>query len=378
MCGIAGILALNVESVSNLGRRLDVMNQLLRHRGPDGDATWSNPSNTMGLVHRRLAIIDLTPSGAQPMTDHAGNWIVFNGEIYNYIELRQELGSENFTTSSDTEVILAAYRKWGADCVNHLRGMFAFAIWNERDRALFCARDRFGIKPFYYTIQDGVFYFASEVKALLPFVNRIETNLDGFKDYLTFQFCLAGKTLFKGVNELLPAHTLTIRDGNLHVQRYWEVYFEPDYDHTASYFEDRLRGLLIDSVQFHLRSDVPVGAYVSGGLDSSAIASISADQQDSSAMMGFTGKFSAYGDEFDESRYARALAEKKGFQLCEQDITAQDFMDNLRKVIYHLDYPVAGPGSSPNLWFRGWRRGIARWSLEGRAATRFSAATPAT
>ncbi|MCC7188720.1 MAG: asparagine synthase (glutamine-hydrolyzing) [Anaerolineales bacterium] len=347
MCGIAGILALNIESVSGLGRRLDVMNQLLRHRGPDGDATWSNPSNMLGLVHRRLAIIDLTPSGAQPMTDHAGNWIVFNGEIYNYIELRQEFSHENFTTSSDTEVILAAYRKWGADCVNHLRGMFAFAIWNERDRTLFCARDRFGIKPFYYTIQDGVFYFASEVKALLPFMSRIETDLDGFKDYLTFQFCLAGKTLFKGVNELSPAHTLTIRDGNLHVQRYWEVYFEPDYDHTASYFEDRLRGLLIDSVQFHLRSDVPVGAYVSGGLDSSAIASISADQQDSSAMMGFTGKFSAYGDEFDESRYARALAEKKGFQLCEQDITAQDFMDNLRKVIYHLDYPVAGPGSFP-------------------------------
>lgn len=347
MCGIAGILALNHEPISGLERKLDVMNQLLRHRGPDGDANWANPSHSMGLVHRRLAIIDLTPSGAQPMTDGHGNWIVFNGEIYNYIEVRRELGSENFTTSSDTEVILASYRTWGADCVNHLRGMFAFVIWNERDRTLFCARDRFGIKPFYYMIQDDVFYFASEVKALLPFVHRIETDLDGFKDYLTFQLCLAGKTLFKGIRELLPSHHMLIKDGSIQTQKYWEVIFEPDFTHTAKYFEDQLRALLVDSVQYHLRSDVPVGAYVSGGLDSSTIASIAADQQDAGAMMGFTGKFASYGNEFDESAYARALSEQKGFQLREQDITAQDFIENIRSVIYHLDYPVAGPGSFP-------------------------------
>jgi asparagine synthase (glutamine-hydrolysing) len=323
------------------------MNRLLRHRGPDGDANWINPTGVLGLVHRRLSIIDLSPAGAQPMTDSMGNWIVFNGEIYNYIEVRRELGLENFSTDSDTEVILASYRKWGADCVNHLRGMFAFVIWNERDHTLFCARDRFGIKPFYYMIQDGTFYFASEVKALLPFTEQIETDLDGFKDYLTFQFCLAGKTLFKGIRELLPAHTLIIRNGELQTNKYWEVFFEPDYEHTAAYFEEHLRALLVDSVQFHLRSDVPVGAYVSGGLDSSAIASISADLQDPSAMMGFTGKFSVHGDDFDESRYARALAGTKGFQLCEQDISARDFMENIRKVIYHLDYPVAGPGSFP-------------------------------
>ena len=347
MCGIAGILALNHEPISGLERKLDVMNRLLRHRGPDGDANWANPSHSMGLVHRRLAIIDLTPSGAQPMTDGHGNWIVFNGEIYNYIEVRRELGSENFTTSSDTEVILASYRTWGADCVNHLRGMFAFVIWNERDRTLFCARDRFGIKPFYYMIQDDVFYFASEVKALLPFVHRIETDLDGFKDYLTFQLCLAGKTLFKGIRELLPSHHMLIKDGSIQTQKYWEVIFEPDFTHTAKYFEDQLRALLVDSVQYHLRSDVPVGAYVSGGLDSSTIASIAADQQDAGAMMGFTGKFASYGNEFDESAYARALSEQKGFQLREQDITAQDFIENIRSVIYHLDYPVAGPGSFP-------------------------------
>ena len=347
MCGIAGIHNLQLQPVPNLAQKLNIMNQLIRHRGPDGDANWSNPASTLGLVHRRLSIIDLSPSGAQPMTDHKGNWIVFNGEIYNYIELRQELGPENFTTSSDTEVTLSAYRKWGTDCVNNFRGMFAFAIWNETDQTLFCARDRFGIKPFYYMIQKNTFYFASEPKALLPFVDQIETDLNGFKDYLTFQFCLSGKTLFKGIGELLPAHHLLVKNGNIQVQRYWEVHFEPDYDHTANYFEEKLRALLLDSVQFHLRSDVPVGAYVSGGLDSSTVASIAADQQDAGAMMGFTGKFSSYGSEFDESLYARALAEQKGFQLCEQDINAQDFIENIRKVIYHLDYPVAGPGSFP-------------------------------
>lgn len=347
MCGIAGIYNLRLRTVQNLSGGLKAMNQLLAHRGPDGDATWSNLKNTVGLVHRRLSIIDLSPSGAQPMKDPAGNWIVFNGEIYNYIELRQELGLQNFKTGSDTEVILASYRKWGMDCVSHLRGMFAFAIWNEIDQTLFCARDRFGIKPFYYMTCNNNFYFASEPKALLPFLNQIETDLDGFKDYLTFQFCLAGKTLFKGIRELLPAHTLLIRNGEIQIQKYWEVFFEPDYDHTAEYFEEQLRALLVDSVKFHLRSDVPVGAYVSGGLDSSTIASIASDQQGAGGMMGFTGKFSSYGNEFDESRYAHTLARQKGFQLFEQDITAQDFIENIRKVIYHLDYPVAGPGSFP-------------------------------
>jgi asparagine synthase (glutamine-hydrolysing) len=223
--------------------------------------------------------------------------------------------------------------------------MFSFALWDERKQALFCARDRFGIKPFYYMVNKNVFYFASEPKALLPFVDQIETDLDGFKDYLTFQFCLAGKTLFKGIKELLPAHHLFIKNGNIQPQRYWEVFFEPDYGHTAKYFEEKTRALLTNSVEFHLRSDVPVGAYISGGLDSSTIASIATDFQDRDSMVGFTGKFSTYGHEFDESRFARAVAEQKNFPLFEQDIGAQDFIENLRKVIYHLDYPVAGPGS---------------------------------
>ena len=320
------------------------MNQLLRHRGPDGEGAWWHERGFVGLAHRRLSIIDLS-TGDQPMKDPAGNWITYNGEVYNYIELREELGAEDFQTTSDTEVVLAAYRRWGKDCVTHLRGMFAFALWDEARQELFCARDRFGIKPFYYATTGDSYYFASEVKALLPFVDKIETDVEGFKDYLAFQFCLAGKTLFKGIRELLPGHTLSVRNGAIEIRRYWEVYYELDFDHTSKYFDERLRELLPESVNLHLRADVPVGTYLSGGLDSSAVASI-ASRQSNGDFKAFTGKFS-FSEDYDESRYARALAEWRGFSLHEIDITATDFIDNIRKVIYHLDYPVAGPGSFP-------------------------------
>jgi asparagine synthase (glutamine-hydrolysing) len=345
MCGIAGMIRLDAERIPDLEKCLGVMNIVQRHRGPDGEGIWQHNRGHVGLAHRRLSIIDLSPTGQQPMTDRAGNWIILNGEIYNYLELRKELGIDKFVTTSDTEVILFAYRKWGADCVNHLRGMFAFALWDEASGTLFCARDRFGIKPLYYTVNNSTFYFASEVKTLLPFVDHIETDLEGLKDYLTFQFCLAGKTLFKGIHELLPAHTLQITNGHIEIKRYWEVYYNIDFDHTARYFEEQLRSLLNDSTMMHLRADVPLGAYLSGGLDSSIVASL-ANQQVEDEFIGFTGKFS-YSPEYDESHYARALADWCGFKTYEIDITANDFIENIRKVIYHMDYPAAGPGSFP-------------------------------
>lgn len=344
MCGIAGAANLCYRQIPDLEQRLQVMNTLQQHRGPDGEGIWLHPSQCVGFAHRRLSIIDLT-TGKQPMGDKAGNWVSYNGEIYNYIELRDEIGREQFVTTSDTEVILLAYRKWGYDCVEHLRGMFAFALWDEANQVLFCARDRFGIKPLYYTIVDGNFYFASEIKALLPFLERLETDLEGFKDYVTFQFCLAGKTMFKRVQELLPSHTLRISNGRVQIHRYWEVYYNLDFDHTVKYFNEKLKTLIEESVRFHLRSDVPVGSYVSGGLDSSVIASL-ASQAYGDSFLGFHGKFSD-SPEYDESRYARVLAEWCGFQLEEIDITVQDFVENIRKVIYHLDFPVAGPGSFP-------------------------------
>lgn len=345
MCGIAGIVHLAHERHPNLDRHLGVMNDLQQHRGPDGEGIWVHPNGHVGFGHRRLSIIDLSPSGSQPMTDHAGNWVVFNGEIYNYLELRDQHGLEHFRSHSDTEVILVAYRKYGFDCVNLFRGMFAFAIWDEANRILFCARDRFGIKPFYYTMAESSLYFSSEIKALLPFVEAIETDIEGLKDYLTFQFCLGDKTLFKGIQELLPGHILIAANGRLETRRYWEVYYDLDWDHTERYFEEKIRELLADSLNMHVRSDVPIGAYVSGGLDSGAVASLGC-QMGKEEFLGFTGKFS-FGPEYDESAYARDVANWSGFQLHETDITVQDLIDNLGKVIYHMDYPVAGPGSFP-------------------------------
>lgn len=344
MCGIAGQISLTEAVIPDLWSKLAIMKRLLRHRGPDGEGTWEHSRGHVGFAHRRLSIIDLE-TGAQPMRDSAGNWITYNGEIYNYRELRDELGRSEFSTTSDTEVILAAYRRWGSDCVAHLRGMFAFALWDEARQRLFCARDRFGIKPFYYAQCADVVCFASEVKALLPFLPAIETDLGGLKDYLAFQFCLEGKTLFKGVRELRPAHSLEVQRGSVVERRYWEVYYNIDFHHTAKYFEERLLALLEDSVDYHLRSDVPLGAYVSGGLDSSTVASL-ASERVPDKFVGFTGRFTI-GPEYDETAYAQVLARKRGFELLQVDIDASDFVDNIRKVIFHLDYPVAGPGSFP-------------------------------
>jgi asparagine synthase (glutamine-hydrolysing) len=344
MCGIAGVYDLQGRGVPGLEGELAAMTHLLRHRGPDGEGSWRGPSDRVGFTHLRLAIIDLV-SGIQPMTDAAGNQITCNGEIYNYIELREELGVGNFKTTSDIEVILAAYRRWGHGCLDHLRGMFSFAIWDPSDGSLFCARDRFGMKPFYYATVDGRLYFASEAKALLPFLPKIETDLEGLRDYLTFQFCLDGKTLFSGIRELPPGHQLIVRNGQVEISRYWDVYYRLDFDRTAASFEEQLRELLADSVRVHLRADVPVGAYLSGGLDSSIVASLAADERPGE-LMAFNGKF-ALGPAYDESAYARELAGSKGIKLHELDITVSDFVDQIRRVIYHLDYPVAGPGAFP-------------------------------
>jgi asparagine synthase (glutamine-hydrolysing) len=345
MCGVAGVLQLSARPVPGLGTALEVMNDLQRHRGPDGVGQWEHRRGHVGLAHRRLSIIDLTTSASQPMTDRAGNWLSFNGEIYNYVELRQELGVERFVTTSDTEVILHAYQKWGEDCVQHLRGMFAFLIWDETRQRLFCARDRFGIKPLYYTVAADTLYLASEVKALLPFLDRVETDLAGLKDYLVFQLCLAGKTLFKGVQELLPGHVLIAGHGQMTTRRYWQVYYQLDFDHTEKYFADRLESLLSESVAIHKRADVPIGGYISGGLDSSIVACL-ATRGGAAAFEGFTGKFTL-SDKYDESRYAEEVARWAGFPLHQIDMNAADFIEHLPKVLYHLDYPVAGPGSFP-------------------------------
>jgi len=345
MCGIAGVFIYRGHENDDLENCLHVMNALQSHRGPDGNGVWVSDKGYVGLGHVRLSIIDLE-TGAQPMRSKAGLVITFNGEIYNYLELREELGQDTFCTTSDTEVILRSYEKWGEDCVEHLRGMFAFAIWDEKAKKLFCARDRFGIKPFYYTNTPTGFYFASEIKALLPFMEEIATNNDALKDYLTFQFTLGPKTLFKGVEQLMPAHTLTVKGKESKIRKYWEVHYDLDWSHKKQYFQEEIRQRLMDSIRIHLRSDVPVGSYLSGGLDSSIVASLTRKIQKEEEFHAFHGRF-PNNPQYDESRYARQVAEFCRLELHEQEITSQDFISHIRKVIYYLDHPVAGPGSFP-------------------------------
>jgi asparagine synthase (glutamine-hydrolysing) len=279
-------------------------------------------------------------------------WIVFNGEIYNYLELRQQLvgRGHRFRSHSDTEVILHLYEEEGTECVHQLNGMFAFAIWDQGERTLFAARDRFGIKPFYYVYLDGSFTFASEVKALLlAGALRPELDQDGLADYLTFQFCLGNKTLFRNVDKLLPGHSLLLKPGGvLDIHKYWDLDFTIDTDHTEGYFEHRLLRLLEDSVRLRLRADAPVGAHLSGGLDSSAVACLASSLLGTSVQT-FSGGF-AEGPEYDETPYARTVARRIEAKHHEVYPTADDFVEIMPRLIYHMDEPAAGPGLFPQFF----------------------------
>jgi asparagine synthase (glutamine-hydrolysing) len=345
MCGIAGIMT--EEPRRSLRRELLAMQSAIRHRGPDGRGDWLSPCGRVGLAHVRLSIIDLSASAAQPMSAQGGNVITYNGEIYNYVELRRELGEESFRTTSDTEVILRAYERWGECCVERLRGMFAFAIWDAKEQKLFVARDRFGIKPFYYWSDGRGFAFASEIKALLGQLPDIETDAHALHDYFCFQFCLGARTLFSGVKQLQPAYCGYVDlDGRISMRKYWEVHYDLDWNHTEAFFVEQLRDQLRDSIDLHLRADVEVGAYASGGLDSSLVAALACELRPGSKLQIFNGRF-VDGEAYDESRFARLLADEREMRLHVTDITEQDFVDQIGKVIYHLDHPVAGPGSFP-------------------------------
>ena len=347
MCGLVGLVSLSGQQLRNAGKALQVMNDLIAHRGPDGSGVWIHQDGFVGLAHRRLAIIDLSPNAAQPMVNSFGDSLSYNGEIYNYRELRSELASEgqSFRSNSDTETILALYKKMGTAAISKLRGMFAFSLWDESNQRLVLARDRFGIKPLYYTVQDGVLYFASEQKALLPFLPSISTNPAAFAEYLTFQYTITGSTMFDGIKQLMPGHFMTIQNGSIQTTQYWDVKYEVDYSWTAESAEERLHELIDESVELHLRSDVEVGSYLSGGVDSSLIAILAAGNSNFGGK-GFHGRFTDYPG-YDESAFARDAANAFNGDLRTIDITAQDFEDNIRKVIWHLDQPTAGPGSFP-------------------------------
>jgi asparagine synthase (glutamine-hydrolysing) len=347
MCGICGILqrdpAAPVDDV-----RLRRMTDTLRHRGPDGEGL--HVDGPVGLGHRRLSIIDLSDAGRQPMSTADGRaWIILNGEIYNYKELRAELESRGhtFRSQTDTEVLLQLYQAEGPACLSKLIGMFAFAVWDASARRLFLARDHFGVKPLYYTITPTAFSFASEIKALVG-ENGIPAELDrsGFADYVTFQFTLGEKTLFRGVRKLLPGHYLTVEPGaNPVVQKFWDFNFEVDSTQTEADFQRRLRELLDDSIRLQLRADVPVGAHLSGGLDSTTVTALAA-AAGAKPFHTFSGGFTD-APQFDETRYARLAAQASGTVHHEVFPTANDFVQWMPMLARSMDEPAAGPGLFP-------------------------------
>lgn len=347
MCGIFGFIATQPRAFEKSQSDLLLGMDRIRHRGPDGEGRWVSSDGQAALGHVRLSIIDID-SGAQPMQSDEGRYvIVFNGEIYNYLELRDVLGAHQFRTRSDTEVILRAWERWGSDCLQHLRGMFAFAIWDNQERRLFLARDRFGIKPLYWAHTAKGLFFASEIKALLPFLPKRTVNPAALSDYFTFQFCIGAKTMMEGVQQMPAAHWAHMAPSEIPIpQRYWEVQYTLDYEHTERWFTEQLKELMHDSVDMHLRADVEIGSYVSGGVDSSLLASIARQRRPEGKFHAFNGRFMD-GPEFDESMYARALTEEHDMTLHIVNISEQDFVDNIAKVIWHLDQPTAGPGSFP-------------------------------
>lgn len=347
MCGIAGFVVLH-NGVGHVSpNALKVMSNLIEHRGPDGSGTWLKENNSVGLAHRRLSIIDLTEAAAQPMISPYGHVLSYNGEIYNYREHHDQLVNQGrrFISTSDTETILGLYERDGMECLKLLRGMFAFALWDERNNRLVLARDRFGIKPMFYTVQDGVLYFASEQKALLPFLPSIQTDSGALAEYLTFQYTISESTMFEGIEQLMPGHFMTVQSGAISITKYWDISYEIDYSWTAESAEERLRELLADSIDVHLRSDVEIGSYLSGGLDSSLIAILAAEKSQFGGK-GFHGRFTEFPG-YDESAFAFDAASKFDGDLRVLDITADDFRENIRSVIWHLDQPTAGPGSFP-------------------------------
>lgn len=344
MCGFVAI-------INNYGQEVDSailkkMATTIHHRGPDEEGEYIDKS--CGFYHKRLSIIDLS-TGQQPM--HYENCtLVFNGEIYNYIELREDLKSKghHFRTTSDTEVILHLYREYGDSFVNMLNGMFAFAIYDQRRKRIYIARDHFGIKPLYWYHDDSQILLGSEIKAILAHPNvKAIPSLENLYEYLTFQFIIDEGTMFKNIKKVLPGNYLIIDidSWNIKYKNYWEPNFETDLFHTEEYFISELKQILNDTMSQQLRSDVPIGTYLSGGMDSSLV-TIMASGLVNHPLKSFSGAFME-GPEFNELRYARIAANKANSELFEIFPTENEFIETLPKLIYHLDEPVAGPGLFP-------------------------------
>ena len=346
MCGIAGIINLDPDQPVDL-ERLRRMRDVLRHRGPDGEGMWSE--GAVGLAHRRLSIVDIA-GGAQPMTADGNSWIVLNGEIYNHPELKPQLESmgHRYRTRSDTETILHVYQEAGEECVDRLRGMFAFALWDRAKRQLLLARDRMGIKPLYYAVTDDHLLFASEIKAILA-SGYIQPALNegAIPEYLATGFLAGPETFFRGIRKLLPGRTMTWSAGlRIRERRYWQLpdSIAADAPVNLKAQSSELRDRLCDAVRSHLMSDVPVGLFLSGGIDSTGLGALMASmvkEPIKTFSVGFPEK------EGNELHYARLAARAIHSDHREVVITGADFFRALPRLIWHEDEPIAFPSSVP-------------------------------
>lgn len=340
MCGIAGICDLRCSSLKSA---IEDMRDVMTYRGPDGFGSAVFPQEGIALGHRRLTILDLSDRGAQPMMDQSGNlMIVHNGEVYNFVEIRAELESIGyvFRSHTDTEVILAAYDKWGSACLERFNGMFAFAIWDKKRNELFLARDRLGIKPLYYYIKDDVFVFASEIKAILKYLkDRTEINTIAVDAYMSFGYVPGEETMFRGIKRLLPGYYIIRKsNGSIYNRRYWNFYFENSKDKGIVYYQEELKRLLNNSIDLRLRSDVPLGIFLSGGLDSSAVVALLAPRVNE-RLKTFSVAYD-FGSEFNETNYAKIVARQFSTEHHEFFVSPAEFRTFIPEYIWHMDEPV--------------------------------------
>ena len=349
MCGICGYFW---QSSVERSLPLDRMNDTMAHRGPDDRGTWTSSDGRVGLANRRLAIIDLSPAGHQPMTNEDGTvWIAYNGEVYNFEVLRRDLLSKGhqFRSRSDTETLVHLYEEYGDEMVQRLRGMFAFAIWDEKRRRMFIARDRVGIKPLYYTQSDGAFLFSSEIRALVrsglpglcPKLNR-----GALLQFMAMGFVSPPDTMFAGIGKLPPGHSMVVDDRGLNIKRYWDVFqgVERVEGLSEEKYVNHTLELLEESVRIRLVADVPVGVFLSGGIDSSLVAALAA-RNSSHPVQSFTLGFRDHA-EYNELEHARRVAQHLKADAHEVMIGPQEVREFFPRFLEFQEEPVINP-----IWF---------------------------
>jgi asparagine synthase (glutamine-hydrolysing) len=345
MCGIAGVIKFEREARVNL-ETIQRMCAVMFHRGPDDDGFYV--SGPIGLGMRRLSIVDLA-RGHQPISNEDETaWIVFNGEIYNHAELREQLQARGhrYRTNSDTETIVHLYEEYGRDCVRHLRGMFAFAIWDIKKQQLFIARDRLGIKPLYYRLTPQSLAFGSEIKVVLAEGGQPKFNHHVLPEYLAFGYVSGSETFYDGIVKLMPGHAMEVSlDGRVNIEPYWELPLTPqDSSHGETYYVEKYRELLEQAVNSHLMSDVPLGVFLSGGIDSSAVAALMTKLRRAPVetfSVGYTE------DQYSELPYAHIVAKHLKSVHHEVLVSREEFFDALPNLIWHEDEPIAWPSSVP-------------------------------